>query len=76
MEKIIYVQLLNEGTVVFRPVSSVEIAPKIFKVGGNDIHNSQNEKWEFLPDTIVEVEEKKLEERNVLVAVRQIDSNT
>ena len=69
MKNPIYIQLLEEGTKVFRPVLSEEIRNKVYVVGGKDIYDPKNEVWEFLPDTIVTVEEKSLEGEIVLVAV-------
>ena len=74
MERVIYVQLLDEGTIVYRPVLSLELSPTIYKLGGTLIYNSRNEKWEFLPGETVQVEEKYLEGNKVLVAVRRVDA--
>lgn len=73
MQKIIYVQLLNEGTIVYRPVLSVELSPTVYKLGGELTHDPKDEKWEFLPNTMVQVEEKYLEGDKVLIAVRRVD---
>ena len=72
MEKIIYVQLLNEGTIVYRPVPAIEIRKGIFEVLGFDIYNPEDEEWEFLPNTYVMVEEKKLSGGKVLVAIKEV----
>jgi len=71
MEKIIYVQLLNEGTKVFRPVPAIEVGNFIFEIMGSDIYKPEDETWEFLPNTCVLVEEKKLSKKNVLVAIKE-----
>lgn len=73
MKKVIYVQLLDEGTIVYRPVLSFQLSSNIYKVGEELSYEHKNEKWEFLPNTIVEVEEKNLDGDNVLVAVRIVD---
>jgi len=49
--KQIYVQLLDEGTIVYRPVSATHIKDMIFKIEGSV---PETEIWEFLPGEIVE----------------------
>ena len=71
MEKIIYIQLLDEGTVVYRPVPAIEVAKGIFEIMGSDIYNPEDETWEFPPSTQVLVEEKSLGGENVLVAIKE-----
>ncbi len=73
MEKVIYVQLLDEGTVVYRPVLSLELSPTVYKLGGALTYDPKNEKWEFLPGTTVQVEEKYLEGNKVLIAFKRFD---
>jgi len=70
MERIIYIQLLDEGTKVYRPVPSCEIENNIYEVGGFEIYDPEDEVWEFLPGTYVLVEEQSLDEENVLVAIK------
>lgn len=53
MKKEIYIRLLNEGTLVYRPVLAVQVRPLIFKVPGDNIFDPENEEWEFLPGTLV-----------------------
>ena len=67
----IYIQLLGEGTKVYRPVPAIKIDNDIFKIGGDGIHDPEDEEWEFKPGTIVIVERKKLEGKNVLVAIKE-----
>ena len=54
MCNIIYVRLLNEGTDVYRPVLSKLIDKNIYLIGQRQ---DNDEKWEFEPNEIVEVEE-------------------
>jgi hypothetical protein len=72
MKNIIFVKLLNEGTEVYRPVLSRIIKGNVYEVGGFEIHNVEDETWEFLPGTHVFVEEKKLQEGLCLVATKRI----
>ncbi len=68
----IYIQLLNEGTKVYRPVPAIMIENCIYKVKGEDIYDPDTEEWEFLPGTIVIVEEQFLSEEYVLVAIKEV----
>jgi hypothetical protein len=68
----IYVQLLNEGTKVFRPVPSLKIAELIFELRGENIYNPFDEEWEFIPGDVVLVEKKEVENDVVLVAIKKV----
>ena len=70
MEKKIYIQLLGEGTIVYRPVPACQIADNLYEVGGFEIHDPENEVWEFTPGTYVFVEEQYLDGESVLVAIQ------
>ena len=71
MERSIYIQLLEEGTKVYRPVPAIEIEPNIYKVQGFEIYDPGDEVWEFTPGTYVLVEEQNLGGENVLVATQE-----
>ena len=71
MEKKIYIQLLYEGTKVYRPVPAFEVENNIYKVGGFEIYDPEDEVWEFPPGTYVLVERYKLDGENVLLAVKE-----
>ena len=57
MERNIYIQLLEEGTKVYRPVPALEIENNIYEVRGFEIYNPEDEVWEFPAGTYVLVEE-------------------
>lgn len=71
MKKNIYIQLLEEGTKVYRPVPAIEIEGNIYEVQGFEIYDREDEVWEFPPGTYVLVEEQNLDGENVLVAIRE-----
>jgi hypothetical protein len=71
MEKIIYVQLLNEGSIAYRPVPAIEIENNIYMLQGFDIYDTEDEEWEFLPGSYVLVEEQVKGDKNVSVAIKQ-----
>ncbi|HPO40351.1 MAG TPA: hypothetical protein PL067_06480 [Bacteroidales bacterium] len=71
MEKKVYVQLLNEGTKVYRPVPAVEINDGIYEIKGFEIYNPDDENWEFPPGSQVLVKEQNLDGEIVLVAIKE-----
>lgn len=68
--KTIYVQLLNEGSEVYRPVLSKKINDFLYELLDNN-YDPEDEEWEFLPRTIVVVEEKILSGEKELVAIKE-----
>lgn len=71
MEKI-YVKLINEGSLAYRPVPSSKISDNIYKLAGADMYDVEDETWEFLPETLVLTKKKELGGKSVLVAVEEI----
>jgi len=71
MEKNIYIQLLEEGTKVYRPVPACQIEDNLYEVGGFEIYDPEDEVWEFTPGTYVLVEEQHFDGENVLVAIQE-----
>jgi hypothetical protein len=69
MKTTIYVQLLNEGTKVFRPVYASKIDEKIYQL--ESIQIPEDEEWEFKPESKVIVEQRILAGINCLVAVKE-----
>jgi hypothetical protein len=69
MSEIIYVQLLNEGTKVYRPVSATKVKDNIYRIDGEDIYDGEDEVWEFLPGSLVKVGKKLLQGDFVMVAI-------
>lgn len=68
----IYIKLLDEGTKVLRPVPAIALGNNIYEVRGEELYDPEDEIWEFIPGAHVIVEEQKLNEGLVLVAVREI----
>lgn len=65
----IYIRLLDEGTEVFRPTSAEPVGA-LFKVLPTSNYDPQDEKWEFVPGSVVKCEKRKLQGDEVLVAVK------
>lgn len=71
MKKNIYIQLLEEGTKVYKPVPAIEIEKNVYEVQGFEIYDPEDEFWEFLPGTHVLVKEQNLNGERVLVAIKE-----
>ena len=65
---IVYVQLLNEGTVVYRPTNAVSLETDV-AILCPDEYDPDDEEWEFKPGSVVRVETKELQGGPVPVAV-------
>ncbi|GAB4032841.1 hypothetical protein GCM10028809_32540 [Spirosoma gilvum] len=72
MREGIYVQLLEEGTQVYRFVPALSIGDRVYQLQGHDLYDSEDEVWEFTPGTLVKAEPKNLTEGTVLVAVEKL----
>ena len=66
----IYVQLLDEGTIVYRPVFATRIGCSKFLIL-NHGYDPNDEIWEFPPGITVYVEEKEIEGITRLLAIRK-----
>jgi len=68
---VVYVQLLGEGTVVYRPVPAEPVGTNLMRLLVPEGYDAEDEDWEFKPGTTVRVEPRSLGEGEVLVAVSQ-----
>jgi len=66
----VYVRLLGEGTVVFRPAWARPITPSVVELLVPEDYDPEDEEWEFQPGATVHVERRELGGEQVLVAVR------
>lgn len=73
MEKTIYIKLLGEGTVAYRPVRAIKVDKNIYLLKGEEIFDPDDEEWEFYPGTKVKVDRKILEGKKVLVAMSKYE---
>lgn len=71
-QNIVYVRLLEEGTEVFRPTNAVYISNEAFKLLPCEGYDPEDEKWEFLPGSIVRCEKRVLEGKEIMLAVKKI----
>jgi hypothetical protein len=65
----VYVRLLGEGTVVFRPVPAVPLGPGTVKLLAPNDYDPEDEDWEFKPGAIVQIESRTLEGEPAYLAV-------
>ncbi len=66
----IYIRLLDEDTEVFRPTLAEPLGQDAFRVLPTSNYDPQDEKWEFVPGSVVECEKRKLDGEEILVAVK------
>ena len=76
MKEIIYVQLLEEGTTVYRPVKASKIKLNVYRIESFDLFDPDDKTWEFLPGTSVIVEERLMQNEKVLVAVNNFNKKS
>lgn len=67
----VYVQLLNEGTVAYRPVPAKRVDDNVCVLEGWGVAESGQEEWEFVPGTRVKCEPRTIEGEVCLVAIGQ-----
>lgn len=64
----IYVRLLGEGTDVFRPVESDELAGGVYRIRETSDYDPEDEVWEFTPGTLVRCRLEHRNGRDLLIA--------
>jgi hypothetical protein len=75
MKKEIFVQLMDEGIRVYRPVPAIQIESNVYLICGEDIFDPEIEEWEFKPKTMVLVEEQERKDKKILIAVKEVKDN-
>jgi hypothetical protein len=71
-KRLIYIRLLNEGTLVYRPTQGEEIERSVFKVLPTGDYDPDDEQWEFPPGKIVRCTQEIKGDREVLIAVEEV----
>ena len=66
---IVHVKLLDEGTLVFKPVPASGINETTYKLEGWDLYDPTDECWEFPPGSLVLIKNQLLGNRMVRVAI-------
>ena len=67
----VYVRLLEEGPPVSRPTQAIQLTDTLYKLLPSPGYDPADEKWEFLPGTIVRVEKHHGSAGEYLLAVAQ-----
>lgn len=57
----IYVQLLNEGTTVYRPALATPMGASTFRIEVPEDYDGDVETWEFAPGSLVRCEYRQLQ---------------
>ena len=68
----IHVRLLDEGTETSRPVKAVVLGNELYQILPTPDYDPEDEKWEFLPGSVVKVKKSDVYERNCLLAVEKL----
>ncbi len=71
----VYVQLLGEGTTVYRPTTGVPFGSGAVTLLAPQDFDPSDEEWEFAPGSVVRVERRVLSGGEVLVAVGPYEGN-
>jgi hypothetical protein len=74
-QMVVYVQLLGEGTVVYRPAPAERLGINVVRLLMPEGYDANDEDWEFKPGTIVRVETRSLTEGEVLTAVSLVEAD-
>jgi hypothetical protein len=65
----VYVQLLGEGVVVFRPAQAELLGPRIARLVVPTDYNAGDEDWEFKPGSVVGLERRSFEDWEGWIAI-------
>lgn len=68
----VYVQLLDEGTIVFRPTKGIRLEESIYKILPTKNYDPEDERWEFPPESVVKCLVRELDGKESLVAVLKV----
>jgi hypothetical protein len=71
----IYIQLLDEGSIAYRPVPATKFSARTYLIAGQDSYEDLEERWEFEPGERVVCEWKKLSGGPALVAVSKFPND-
>lgn len=69
----IYIQLLDEGTRVSRPTQGVLLGNNLYRVLPTSDYDPNNERWEFLPGSVVRCRVENWSSGDILVAYELLE---
>jgi hypothetical protein len=70
--RIIYVELMDEGSPVMRPTKGEEVEAGIYRLLPTPDYDPVDEHWEFLPGSIVRCFPKKLQNGEEILVAREL----
>ena len=65
----IFVQLMDEGTIVARPTKALDLGNGLFEILPTPDYGSEDETWEFVPGSTVRAELCKSDSGEYLLAI-------
>lgn len=68
----VYVRLLGEGTVVYRPAPATPVGVDTVLLSAPEGYDPDDEEWEFTPGSVVRVERRQLAGGEAFVAVSAV----
>lgn len=72
----VYVKLLEEGSLAYRPTQAEEVEPGVYRLLPTEHYDPEDEVWEFLPGTVVRCEIRTLRDtrpHQTLVAIEKVE---
>ncbi|GGZ25402.1 hypothetical protein GCM10011273_08470 [Asticcacaulis endophyticus] len=66
---VVYVELLDEGTPVWRPSSAIKVDGNVF-VLTNENHDPNTEQWSVLPGSLITIEQQQITDGSLGVATK------
>jgi hypothetical protein len=73
--KTVYVKLFEEAVDVIRPTSAVSLGQGKYQLLPPDNYDSEDEHWEFIPGSIVEVVSTTVDGKLILLAISLAKEN-
>ncbi len=68
---VVFVRLLDEGTVVFRPSPARHVGDAVYRLEAPPDYDQEDEAWEFPPGSLVLCEMREMDGGSALVAVKR-----
>lgn len=74
MPEEIYVELLNEGIQVWKPVAATRISETVYEILDDGTYDREIEEWMFPPGTWVQCAFRKFRKVEARVAIARLDN--
>jgi hypothetical protein len=73
-EVLVYVPLLNEGVVVWRPTTGFLVEPNVVRINATSDYDPNSEEWEFIPGSTVRCAKVVRDGREIMVARQRVEA--